>query len=169
MNLKSLWRGEQVKIISSGKAGKFEGINKEGKARISVQDKILLVLANNLEIIPEKEHFIDINDYLNEEKIKENKEGKTIKIKFEHTLDLHIDKLAPYLENELPSRILEYQLAQSEIFILHAINKKYPHFTIIHGKGQGVLKQAIEHQLTLFHQVKITFSKNGGGAVEVWL
>jgi dsDNA-specific endonuclease/ATPase MutS2 len=168
MNLKDLWMGESVSIIASGKTGKFEGINKEGKARVLINDKILLVHSTNLEVIPEKEHFPDIHEMLRDEN-KHKTDTSPIQIKFEHMLDLHIDKLAPYLENELPARILEFQLAQSESFIRHAIDRKYPHFTIIHGKGQGVLKQAIEHQLTLFHQVKITFSKNGGGAVEVWL
>lgn len=169
MNLKTLWIGESVKIISSGKTGKFEGINKDGKARIFVGDKMLLVNENNLEILKEKEHFIDIHDFLNQDIDKKNKESKALKLKFDHTLDLHIEKLAPYMVNELPARILEFQIQQSETFIRDAITNKYPHFTIIHGKGQGVLKTAIEHQLTLFHQIKITFSKNGGGAVEVWL
>jgi dsDNA-specific endonuclease/ATPase MutS2 len=169
MNLKELWTGETLRILSSGKIGKFEGINKDGKVRVRVGEKVLLVQSQNIEIIPEKEYFPDIHAFLAEENTKAKDSVKPIKIKFDHTLDLHIDKLAPHLENELPSIIMEYQLAKSEAFIRHAIDKKYPHFTIIHGKGQGVLKQAIEHQISLFHQVKITFSKNGGGAVEVWL
>ncbi|MBK7805402.1 MAG: Smr/MutS family protein [Saprospiraceae bacterium] len=166
--LKDLWIGESVLIRSSGKTGRFEGINKEGKARIRVENKILLVTSENLDIVPEKEHFPDIHDYLNEEK-NVDKKITPLKITFDHTLDLHIDKLAPHMENELPARIMEFQLRKSDTFIRDAIDKKYPHITIIHGKGQGVLKEAIEHQLQQFHQIRFTFSKNGGGAVEVWL
>ncbi len=169
INLKNLWTGDVVKLLSSGKVGKFVGIHREGKARVNVEGKIILTGAHNIEIIPEKEMLFDIDQFLENEKEIKKTVQKPLHIKFDHTLDLHIDKLAPHLENELPARILEFQLTQSESFIRYAIDKKYPHFTIIHGKGQGVLKQAIEHQLTLFHQVKITFSKNGGGAVEVWM
>lgn len=168
MQIRELWIGERVMIKSSGKTGKFEGINKEGKARIRIEGKILLVRESNLDLIPEKEHFPDIHEFLNMEKNAEKK-ITPLKIKFDHTLDLHIDKLAPHMENDLPSRIMEFQLQKSDTFIRNAIDKKYPHITIIHGKGQGVLKVAIEHQLQQFHQIRFTFSKNGGGAVEVWL
>jgi dsDNA-specific endonuclease/ATPase MutS2 len=168
MQLKDLWVGESVLIRSSGKTGRFEGINQEGKARIRVENKILLVTGDNLDVVPEKDHFPDIDDFLNAESKLENK-PKPLKIKFDHTLDLHIDKLAPHMENQLPARIMEYQLRKSDLFIREAIDKNYPHITIIHGKGQGVLKEAIEHQLKQFHQIRFTFSKNGGGAVEVWL
>ncbi len=169
VQLKDLWIGELVKMKASGKTGKFLGINTDGKARIQSEGKIILTSSHNLEIIPEKEFQLDIDQFLKLEQEKNLSSVTPLIIKFDHTLDLHIDKLAPHLENEISARILEYQLQQSENFIKNAIEKKYPHFTIIHGKGQGVLKQAIEHQLSLFHQVKITFSKNGGGAVEVWL
>jgi len=168
MRLQDLWVGESVMIRSSGKTGKFEGFNKEGKARIRVKDKILLVSGENLEILPEKEHFPDIHAFLELEKNDEVK-ATPLKLNFNHTLDLHINKLAPYMENELPARILEFQLQMSDTFIRDAIDKKYPHITIIHGKGQGILKEAIEHQIKQFHQIRFTFSKNGGGAVEVWL
>ena len=169
MNIKDLWIGESVRIKTSGKTGRFEGINHQGKARISVDQKILLVAAENLEVLPEKEYFPDINDYLKEQVKQEKKESVKPKIKLNHTLDLHIEKLAPAMQHEGNGRILDFQLEKSEAFIRQAIDHKFPHITIIHGKGQGILKQAIEHQLTLFHQVKITFSKNGGGAIEVWL
>ncbi len=169
INLKDLWVGDTVKMKASGKTGKFLGINADGKARIQSEGKIILTLAQNLELIPEKELQFDIDEFLKRDHDASQATLEPLKIKFDHTLDLHINKLAPHLENEVSPRILEYQLQQSEIFIKNAIEKKYPHITIIHGKGQGVLKQAIEHQLSLFHQVKITFSKNGGGAVEVWL
>ncbi len=168
MNLENLWTGEKVIIKSSGRIGIFEGINIEGKARIKSNGKIYLTKAENLEVLPEKEHFPDIHDFLNLE-LKQEKKNKPLRINFDHTLDLHLEKLAPHMQNELPGRIIDFQLQSSETFIREAIDKKFPHITIIHGKGQGVLKQAIEHQLANFQQVRFTFSKNGGGAVEVWL
>ncbi|MBK8827793.1 MAG: hypothetical protein IPO26_14065 [Saprospiraceae bacterium] len=73
MNIKDLWIGESVRIKTSGKTGRFEGINHQGKARISVDQKILLVAAENLEVLPEKEYFPDINDYLKEQVRQEKK------------------------------------------------------------------------------------------------
>ncbi|MCZ2101097.1 MAG: Smr/MutS family protein [Chitinophagales bacterium] len=170
VDLKLLWIGDTVKIISSGRVGKFEGLNKEGKARIAVQEKVFLATANNLEKLEdEKPYEFDIDHFLEEEKQKEQKQKTPLKIKLNNLLDLHIDKLAPHMVNELPQRILEFQLAESEKFIKEAIRLNYPQITIIHGKGQGVLKEAITHQLGGFSQVRFTFTKNQGGAVEIWL
>lgn len=43
-------------------------------------------------------------------RIKTLKTKTPLKIKFEHTLDLHVDKLAPHMENDIPGRIIEFQL-----------------------------------------------------------
>lgn len=170
VDIKDLWIGDRIRIKTSGRVGKFEGINKEGKARIAVDSKIILTAAVNLEKLPdEPSHSFDIDRYLEDEKVKEQKNKPTLRVTFEHTLDLHIEKLAPHMTNDMPQRILDYQLVKSENFVREAIEKHYPHITIIHGKGQGVLKTAIEHQLKMFTQVRYTFSKNQGGAVEIWL
>ncbi len=169
MDIKELWIGDKVKILSSGKLGKYEGINNEGKLRISVLDKIILTRANNIEKIVEDEVLFDIDAFLKEEKEKDKSLKPALKIKFEHTLDLHLEKLAPEMINDIPSRILDYQLERSKKFIQDAIDSHYPHITIIHGKGQGVLRDAISHQLKSFSQVRFTFSKSQGGAVEIWL
>ncbi len=168
MDLNSLWIGDLVQVVSSGRQGKFEGLNKEGKARVSIDDKIFLVTDNNLRPVSEKEYFPDIHEFLQNDS-QQDKKSEPLKIKFDHTIDLHLEKLAPHMQNELPARILEFQVQKSEAFIKDAISKKYPHITIIHGKGEGVLKAQIEEQLKSFTQVRFTFSKNGGGAVEVWL
>ncbi len=134
--------------------------------------KVYLATSANLELVPEKEHFPDVDLYLfQEEKMPSNAlaTSKNNLPSRQNTLDLHLEKLAPHMEGEPAGRILDYQLQQSDAFIRHAIHHNMPHITIIHGKGQGVLKDAISHQLSLFSQVKITFTKNGGGAVEVWL
>lgn len=164
-----LWIGDKVRMVASGRQGTFEGLSSDGRARIKVGDKIFLCPVHGLDVIPETEHFPDIHAYLAAEEKKHEKPLRQVAIQFDHTIDLHIDKLAPHMENEIPGRILEYQLQKSMDFIRQAIDRKYPHITIIHGKGQGVLREAILHQLKNFSQVRLTFSKNGGGAVEVWL
>ncbi|MBK8519027.1 MAG: Smr/MutS family protein [Saprospiraceae bacterium] len=168
MNLSELWTGEKVRIKSSGRIGRFQGVNNNGKARIKSEEKIFLVNLENLEVLPESEYFPNMDEFLNQDSIIQVK-SKPLNINFNSTLDLHIDKLAPEKQNDTPGRIMDYQLQQSQNFIEEAIRKKYPHITIIHGKGQGVLKNAIEHQLSQYNEVRFTFSKNGGGAVEIWL
>jgi len=127
VELANLWIGDAVRLKSSGRTGRFAGVNADGKARIDIEGKVILSGAANLELVPETQHYTDID------------------------------------------RILEYQLTQSESFMRQAIEQKMPHVTIIHGKGQGVLREAVEQQVRQFSQVKITFSKNGGGALEIWL
>ena len=168
MKVNELWTGEKVKIRSSGRIGRFQGLNSRGKARIKSEGKIFLVNPENLEVIPESEYFPNIDEFLNKHQ-NSHLESKPLKINFVNSLDLHIDKLAPDRQNDTPNRIMEYQLHKSQKFIEEAIEKRYPHITIIHGKGQGVLKKAIEHQLQQYDEVRFTFSKNGGGAVEIWL
>lgn len=172
VDVKNLWIGDVVRMKTSGRTGRFAGIHADGKARIDVNGTIILTAATNLEILPETEIYPDIDAFLASEVAKE-KEKPGIqgnkKKKVPDMLDLHIDKLAPHLQGQPSGRILEFQLEQSALFIRQAIDAGMPHITIIHGKGQGVLKAAIEHQIKQFSQIKITFSKNGGGAVEIWL
>lgn len=172
MDLKTLWIGDRVLLKSSGREGRFEGVNADGRARIKVGQTIIITGAANLETIPEQEIFPDIDAFLQEDaknNIADQVKFKKVNVYTDCVLDLHIEKLAPDMKNDSSGRILEFQLRESEKFLKEAISRGNPHITIIHGKGQGVLKEAIEHQLKLFTEVKITFSKNGGGAVEVWL
>ena len=172
MDLKTMWIGDRVRLKSSGRQGRFEGLNADGRARIRVGQSIIITGSANLEAIPEQETFPDIDAFLREDAQNSNAAQaklKKLNVYTDCILDLHIEKLAPDMKNEPSGRILEFQLKESEKFLKAAISRGSPHITIIHGKGQGVLKEAIEHQLKLFTEVKITFSKNGGGAVEVWL
>ncbi|MFZ1749602.1 MAG: Smr/MutS family protein [Saprospiraceae bacterium] len=169
MNINDLWIGDRVTIKSSGREGVFVGIHQQGKARIKVNDKILLIQPHNLELISEKEYFFDIDQYLKEDEAPKKPTARATKGNIGHSIDLHIEVLAPHMTHDKPAFILEYQLKMSQEFIRESIARKSSHITIIHGKGQGVLKTAIEHQLSLVDQVKITFSKHGGGAIEVWL
>jgi dsDNA-specific endonuclease/ATPase MutS2 len=165
INRRDIWIGENVRIISSGKEGKFEGLNTAGKARVSHKGKVYLTPLSNIEIIPPKEYIPEVSDLLND-KIAVK---KPLKIKIEHTLDLHIEKLAPHLLHKVPPYILDFQINKSREFIENAIEHNYPHITIIHGKGQGVLKSAIENLLKTYPRIRFTFSKHDGGAVEIWL
>ncbi len=169
LKIKDLWVGDWVVLETSQRVGKYVGMAPDGRARIQIGDKIVLVKEGSLTLKPEVEGFPDhlLADFL------EDKQSigspKPIKVKFEHTIDLHIDKLAPDMTNDFPGRIIEFQLAKCREFVQEAIRLRYPHITIIHGKGQGVLKKEVEALLNSYHEARFKVSKNDGGAIEVWL
>ncbi len=166
VKLNDLWIGDKIFVKNSKIEGRFEGVNADGRARILIDGKIFLVMQGDLELVPEKEYFPDIHQYIEEESISP---PKKLSVTVKSSIDLHLEKLAPHMENELPQRILDFQRQKCQEFINDAIEKHYPIVTIIHGIGQGVLKSEIEHLLLDFPQVRFSFVKNNGGALEVWL
>ncbi len=160
VDLKALWVGDKCRIISSGRIGLFQGINGK-RARIKAEDKILLVTAANLELYTEPEApppnlFED-----------EDQSSPTDFHQFDNSIDLHISTLAPHLENELPIRILARQKDALVKFLDEAEHKGARILTIIHGKGSGVLKSEVIHELKGRSTVKIHFDVHDGGAMEV--
>lgn len=162
MDLSTLWIGDNVQILSSGKKGRFEGISKDNRARISYQGKVLLVKSTNLIPYEEKERSTLLDD-LESETAPRVDLAKSLK--FERTLDLHIDVLNPSLVNAIPQHILNYQLARCSSYIEKAILCKVSSITIIHGRGTGRLKQEIIHLLKGFDKIGIIESTHNDGAV----
>ena len=159
--MSEFWIGDIVRIVSSGKIGKYEGqIN--GMAKIKVDNKILLVNFNDFELVEEDE--INTEDHASsKEKIQSI---NTIK-SFSDVLDLHIEKLNPAMQNQLPEMIINYQIKIAKEYLKEAIKRKRLSITIIHGKGTGVLKMEILHLLDAFPQIYFTKSVNDGGAIEI--
>ncbi len=171
INLTDLWIGDILRIQPSGKIGKYEGIGKNGKARIKYGKKILLIESERLEVITDIE--IQKNHELYLEKHSEplipNLPKTPTYTSFKNELDLHIIKLNPDLENSHPQMILDHQLVMCRAFINDAIEKKKNVITLIHGKGTGALKEEVLHLLKEFANVRFAISVNGDGAQEVWL
>ncbi len=161
VDIKSLWVGDKCRIISSGRVGLFKGL-KGKRARIQVADMIFLVSSSNLELYTEPE---SVNPIYFEEAPSESPTFH----EFKSSIDLHIVTLAPHLANELPIRILSYQKQTLAQFLDEAESKGARILTIIHGKGRGVLKSEVIHELKGRPSVKIYFDIHDGGAVEVHL
>lgn len=169
MNLDELWIGDKVQIIKSGKRGLFEGVNKAGKARVNVNNKILLVQSDNITIQKETELEIDpsiddIQSYNNNP----TKHSNAPQRKFTSEIDLHINKLNPDIANEHAQLILDHQLVMCRAFISDAISRKKNVVTVVHGKGKGVLKEEVLHLLKEYSAVRFAIEVNDGGAQEVW-
>ncbi len=154
------WIGDTVRVLSSGKTGKFEG-EVNGNAKVKIDKKTLLVPLQDIELVDIETEYsppIEFND-----KTSIHNNIKT----FSDILDLHIDKLNPKMKNEIPQMIINYQIKIAREYIKEAIVRKRNSVTLIHGKGTGALKMEINHLLDSISEVYFTKSVNDGGAVEI--
>ncbi len=160
VDLKALWVGDKCLIISSDRIGIFQGVSGR-RARIKVGEKLYLVTAANLELYTEPEPPIP--------SLFEDAEPTrpTDFHQFNNSIDLHISALAPHMENEIPIRILSHQKEALANFLDEAEEKGARILSIIHGKGSGVLKSEVIHELKGRSSVKIYFDIHDGGALEV--
>lgn len=170
INLKDLWIGDTLRILTSGRVGTYEGVGKNGKARVKCGDKIFLVKEANIELIQDGEEAQSDVLESNETQTESIKPISLINSKNldNNQIDLHIAKLNPELENAHPQMILDHQLVMCRAFIKHAIEKKRNVVTVIHGKGTGALKEEVLHLLKEFSAVRFAISVNDDGAQEVW-
>lgn len=164
MNLKELWIGETLTMLASGRIGRFEGIAKDGRARVACQGKVYLVKPNKLEIYvePKIDKVKELTDELNT-----SPRTKLI-TNLKNEIDLHINVLNPKLSNGLPEHILSFQLAECKTFITQSVAARKHNISIIHGKGAGVLKSEVLELLKSFEEVSQTESINSGGAQRVY-
>lgn len=154
-----LWIGDKVRLKKSGRIGKYEGKNQQGKLKVSLGFKTVLTSAANLEVIayesPKTNPIID-------DSIQET-------ISFDSkVLDLHMEILNPKMANALPERIIAYQISKAKDFLQFSINKGWITCVIIHGRGEGVLRSEIHHLLSMTDKVKHYNLINNNGATEVW-
>lgn len=159
-----LWIGDRVRVISKGITGTYEGIDK-GKAKIKSENEFLLVNPDDLAVIEEEEELpIDLG-------LHEDKDDQKAPLKignFSGLIDLHIEVLAPWMQNSKPEMILNHQLKMTRNYLNDALRHRQYGVTIIHGKGLGALKMEIEHLLKAMKEVRAFYPINDGGGIEVF-
>jgi len=165
LNLDDLWIGDPVLIRSTNEQGVYSGKSKTGKAIIKIEDEIKEIDAKNLteakeEIEKPKEKNIEID-------VIEKLDIKSVS-NFKPEIDLHLEKLAPGKSANDFINVIDFQLSKCRYFIQQAIEYNASRIVIIHGKGQGKLKQAVDFLLLEFDEVNLKNSTNNGGAIEVW-
>ena len=160
--MKDYWIGDWVKLLSTGQTGKFEGMI-NGKAKIKTDRDLILAKIEDLEKLPDE--FIPDEEQLIADT---GKKIKKIKSVFKNSLDLHIYKLNPSMENEIPELILAFQLKKARFFIEEAIKRKQYSIIMIHGKGLGSLKMEIEHLLQNYSELNYFITANDGGATQAF-
>lgn len=158
LKLRELWIGEDVKLKSSNKKGKFEGIGAQNHAFVRIDGKMHLIEAKDLEIYTEDEAPIQIDLPPQPSQSKQ-----TIKT----DIDLHINILNPSMANADPNRILAYQVEKAKSHLEAIIERKLHTAKIIHGKGNGQLKNEVHHLLGDYNQVNHFHVINDGGATEI--
>lgn len=162
LNINDLWIGDQVKLMSSGKVGTFEGKISAVIARVKIEGRLLNVPCSDLAIY--KESPISVDEILQSQFVK-NTAQKTSAVPDE--IDLHIKVLDSSMSNQMPERILHFQIQKASQYIEAAIQKRKYKIKIIHGKGTGVLKTEIKHLLKSYKHVLCTHEVSNGGAIEV--
>ncbi len=159
MNLKDLWIGDQVLILSKDQPGKFEGMAGHN-ALVSANGKKYLVKADDITLYKQDtsgDALLDVEEHL---------DNIHFPSSFDSILDLHLEALDGYEQSRWP-HALDYQLSRCKSFILKAIALKIQQVKIIHGKGEGVLKNGVESLLSSFDEVDKTTGVHDGGAIQV--
>ncbi len=170
-DLKSLWVGDRVQIISRKIHARFEGIHADGSAILRYHDEILIVDPVDLKLEDEVPEIPEIHF---DESIMENNVKAPFQVLksqsiFEHVIDLHYEKLAPERIQNPHEHIIAFQIEKCQEFINKAIQRRFPFIRIIHGKGQGKLKTAVEQLLAQYKEVYMYSTTPDLGAVEVRL
>lgn len=167
VNLKDLWIGDKIKISASDLVGTFEGIDNEGKAKIRINTTIQAYNQEALEVFKAEEPMDIELDLLNEE-IKPVSKLKKIPTKIKNEIDLHIQVLSPEHINSHPAIIIEVQIEALQKFVQQSIIQSVRTITIIHGKGEGKLKEYVHQYLSTLPETKWKVLTNKDGATEVW-
>lgn len=85
--------------------------------------------------------------------------------------DLHIEKLVKNKQGLSNFDILNIQLDTAKAHIEFAIRNRIPKIVLIHGVGDGVLKQELEYLFKKYSQISFqdaNYQKYGLGATEIY-
>ena len=91
-------------------------------------------------------------------------DGKAVKL-FNKEVDLHFDETVSRAITS--DQVLDWQLNRCRKHIETAIDKKVNTIIIIHGKGEGVLRNLVHQMLDSYSEVQWKMLINQGGATEV--
>lgn len=138
---KELKAGDEVKVLSFGQKGTL--LEKLSKTEWSVQIGMLKMKLDESDL----------------EYIKPEKQKQSVSVNAVRGRDSHVK-----LELDLRGERYEDALIRTEKYLDDAILANYPRVSIIHGKGTGVLRQAIQQYLKNHARVKnYRFGEAGEG------
>lgn len=135
----------------------------------SVKKLVPLPDANDFRISPNEE-FKFIKGKLKSELLNKKKKSLPSQRKQVWEFDLHIENLIDDWRNLSNGEILDIQMKHFSSFMSRAIEKRIPKVIVIHGKGEGILKNEIRTALFAYGNMQIhdaSYTKYGQGATEV--
>lgn len=156
-----LWIGDLLRSKLTGRTGKYAGMHASGKLKMISGDKTYLLSIKSIEKIDDEiqDTVLDIPEL---DQISETRE-------FKDEIDLHIEKIRSDLVNALPERILDIQLQTFHDFFESIKRRKLKRALVIHGRGEGVLRQAVRQILASDKNVFQYYSVHNDGATEIIL
>ena len=155
------WIGDRVWIASLQQEGIFEG--EEGdQAIVKLDGKKQMFPFSDISLQPEKEE-----DFLLQELSGSTQQEFKPFEKFPDAIDLHIEVLNPSLLHAEPAQILAHQRTKLKEYLRAAIERHKRSVTVIHGKGEGVLRSEVLQLLKDFPEARGVTSTRDEGAVVV--
>ncbi|MBK6815115.1 MAG: Smr/MutS family protein [Saprospiraceae bacterium] len=164
-----LWVGDWLRVMASGQRGRFEKQDPGGKMVLRMKDDRLISFnSEELEISQDEDIPESIEYKRSSEDAYIPDSGGITEYLFTDTIDLHYELLRNLFSHDQGS-ILDFQKDICERFLEHAVDKGLPHIRIIHGVGQGILKQEVEYLLSLYPEVTLVSSNPNLASIDVWL
>lgn len=158
------WIGDRVWVAHLNCEGIYEGM-RDGLAIVKIKGRQELVALTAITPLdePEDDPLVDLDDY------SPRQTGEFTAMSMDDTLDLHINVLNPKLIHAEPVQILAHQRSRLKDYLEAAIEKRMRKVTIIHGKGEGVLRSEVLKLLADYSAVESTEDESHGGAIVVFI
>lgn len=161
--MEEFWIGDRVRIKGTARVGIYEGPLGHDMAKVRFDAGYEAHPVSHLMLVEEEEP-VTVEMLFDEEE--ETFDLKT-SLTFQGFIDLHIDKLREDHSRMEPGAILLYQKRQCQVFIEKAIAARKATAEIIHGRGEGILREEVKHILDSFRQVAFYRPLNEG-SLEVY-
>ncbi len=171
--------GDKVSFVDEAGTGIVLEVIDKTKVKVKNSDGFEMIYPNK-KLVPladandfrihEAEEFRFIRGKIRAETSNKKKKSLPAQSKTVWEIDLHIEELIEDYRNLSNGEILDIQMRKFALFISQAMDKKIPKVVIIHGKGEGVLKNEIRNALFAYGNMEIhdaSYTKYGQGATEV--
>ena len=157
--------GDKVKFLKSNDFGIVKNIISERKLEIEDSSGFLSIV-NKSDIIPFDKSTNSVSSYGDLNNLKDHLSVDEKKIKVKSNLnvmkvDLHIESIISDYHLMTNTEIINLQVKKCEDVLLKSINSNIQKLVIVHGIGEGVLKQEV-HSLLKRYQLRYFESLNGG-------
>lgn len=163
--------GDRIEVIDDNLEGTISKINKD-KILVKFDDGFEQEFFSNDIILSQRMDFNNspIIGYPKEQTLHKTIKAKPKKGNYTPELDLHIHELIDDARRLSNFEILNIQLARAKNFIDWAVSKRFKKIILIHGVGQGVLKEELKTLLRRYENLEYhdaNYQNYGLGATEV--